>query len=95
MKNKQQPNEPKGIIDIPSIDDKHKLMVNKEKAMMKGDDFCPCCGKSLPNPKYFINSIFGGAMYPANDKNVYNDAWEMGVGSECRKKIPEGYLFTL
>jgi hypothetical protein len=31
--------------------------------------------------------------YPSNDKTEYNDAWVMGVGTECQKKFPKGYIF--
>ena len=33
-------------------------------------------------------------MYTKQDKREYNDAWVMGVGSECRKKIPIEYVMT-
>jgi hypothetical protein len=67
---------------------------NQERAYSEGFESCPCCGKAIKNPTYFFNSIYGGDAYPANDKNIYNDAWVMGVGTECRKKFPEGYIFT-
>lgn len=25
----------------------------------------------------------------------YSDTWIMGVGSECRKKFPQGYVFKI
>ena len=89
--NSKQPIE---VIDIPRITNDDLFESNMGKAYEKGFEHCPCCGKAITNPKYFINSIWGGSTYPANDKRQYNDAWVMGVGSECRKRFPEGYVFT-
>ena len=85
--------EPQNIISI-KIANYDTYVKNVERAYEKNLEHCPCCGKAIPNPKFFVNSIYGGSFYPANDKNQYNDAWVMGVGSECRKKFPEGYIFT-
>jgi hypothetical protein len=46
----------------------------------------------VKEPKFMINTIWGGSMYPANDNQEYNDAWTMPVGSECIKKIPTEYI---
>ena len=86
---------PDDVIDIPCIANYELLERNREKAYSKDLEACPCCGKALLKPKYFIKSIYGGAAYKADDDNEYNDAWVMGVGSECRKKFPEGYVFEL
>lgn len=88
-------NEPKDIINIPQIENYDLFERNRDKAYDLNENHCPRCGKMITNPKYFINSIYGGMMYPALDKNEYADAWVMGIGSECRKKFPEGYVFTL
>lgn len=85
---------PLGIIEIPRIDDYDKFESNRDKANENRNEHCPCCGKEIKNPKYFINSIYGGDMYPKQDKKEYNDAWVMGVGSECRKKLPIEYVMT-
>lgn len=87
--------EPKNIIDIPTIENMDMFERNQEKADEQGYNACPCCGKAIKNPKYFFNSIYGASAYPAADKNEYNDAWVMGVGTECRKKFPIGYIFEL
>ena len=87
--------EPKNIIDIPVIDNMDIFERNQEKAYEKNLEHCPCCGKSITNPKYFINSIYGSQAYPSIDKAKYTDAWVMGVGSECQKKFPKGYVYTL
>ena len=86
--------KPSGIISIPIISNDEMLDRNKENADKKGLNHCPCCGKAIVNPKYFINSIYGGNAYPATDKKIYPDAWVMGVGSECKKKFPVGYVMT-
>lgn len=86
--------EPKDIIDIPMIANYDLFERNRDKANENGFvDHCPCCGKAIKNPQFFFNSIYGGCAYPANDKNEYNDAWVMGVGTECQKKFPKGYIF--
>jgi hypothetical protein len=85
---------PQGIIEIPTIENYDIFERNRDNADNKNLDHCPCCGKAITNPKYFINSIYGGDVYPAADKNQYNDAWVMGVGSECRKRFPAGYVMT-
>jgi len=85
--------EPKDIINIPVIENIDMYLSNVDKADSLNLEHCPCCGKVITNPKYFINSIYGGDMYKADDKEIYADAWVMGVGSECRKKFPEGYIF--
>jgi len=85
--------EPNDIINIPTIDNYDMFDSNRDRADYMNMEHCPCCGKALKTPKYFINSIYGGAMYKADDKESYPDAWVMGVGSECRKKFPEGYIF--
>jgi hypothetical protein len=87
--------EPKDIIDIPVISNDDMFERNREKADSNNLDHCPCCGRAITNPKFFINSIWGGNAYPANDKKEYADAWIMGVGSECQKKFPSGYVFTI
>jgi len=87
--------EPQNIIDIPTIDNWDMFETNRDNADAKQLDHCPCCGRAIPNAKYFINSIWGGCAYPSNDKTKYSDAWVMGVGTECRKKFPEGYVFTI
>jgi hypothetical protein len=86
--------KPKGIIFIPRFNSDEKFDRNQEKASDNNNDACPCCGKEILNPKFFINSIYGGGMYPKADKNEYADAWVMGVGSECRKKLPAEYVMT-
>lgn len=93
MSNNQK--HPDGIIDIPQISNDDLFQSNRDKADEYGLNHCPCCGKAIANPKFFINSIFGGCAYPANDRNEYRDAWVMGVGSECRKKFPQGYVFSI
>jgi hypothetical protein len=87
--------EPQNIIDIPTIDNWDMFETNRDNADAKQLDHCPCCGRAIPNAKYFINSIWGGCAYPSKDKTKYSDAWVMGVGTECRKKFPEGYVFTI
>lgn len=86
---------PSNIIDIPMLNTQEQFDKNRDKADKNNNDHCPCCGKQITNPKYFLNSIYGGSMYLASDKNEYNDAWVMGVGSECRKKIPKEYVFEI
>jgi hypothetical protein len=86
--------EPTSIINIPILNDWDQFDKNREKADRNNNEHCPCCGKEIKNPKFFINSIYGAAMYPKTDKNQYRDAWVMGVGSECRKKIPADYIMT-
>lgn len=88
-------NKPKNIIDIPTIENYKMYETNREKAESKNIEFCPCCGKGITNPKFYINSIYGGMCYPAADKKEYNDAWIMSVGSECKNKFPPGYVFTI
>jgi len=85
--------EPKGIFYIPTIANDDLFERNRDRADQEGFEHCPCCGKAIKNPQFFINSIYGGAAYPADDKNKYNDAWVMGVGTECQKKFPKGYVF--
>ncbi len=89
------PTEPQNIIEIPRIGNYAMFERQQEKAYEEGLDHCPCCGKAIKNPTYYFNSIYGGAAYPANDKNQYPDAWVMGVGSECMKKFPKGYIFKI
>lgn len=88
-------NKPEDIIDITMIENLDLYYSNVDKSDSKKMDHCPCCGRILKDPKYGINSIYGGCMYKADDKGTYSDAWVMGVGSECRKKFPEGYVFKL
>jgi|LakMenEpi03Aug12_release.lakeMendotaPanAssembly.Ray.scaffolds.fasta_scaffold02285_9 hypothetical protein len=85
--------EPKDIIDIPMISNYDIFERNRDKANENGYEHCPCCGKTIKNPQFFFNSIYGGMAYPSNDKTEYNDAWVMGVGTECQKKFPKGYIF--
>jgi len=86
---------PNNIIDIPILNDIDQFDRNRERADNNGNEHCPCCGREIKSPKFFINSIYGGKMYPSNDQQEYNDAWVMGVGSECRKKLPNGYVFQI
>jgi hypothetical protein len=86
--------KPLNIINIPTFNSMEQFEINREKADMNGNEHCPCCGKEIKNPKFFVNSIYGGCMYPKFDKNQYNDAWVVGIGSECRKKLPVEYVMT-
>ncbi len=86
--------KPLNIIDIPTFNSLEQFERNREKADMKGNEHCPCCGKEIKNAKFFVNSIYGGCMYPKFDKNQYADAWVVGIGSECRKKLPIEYVMT-
>jgi hypothetical protein len=87
--------KPNNIIDIPVIENYDLFERNRDKADAKNQDHCPCCGKAITNPRFFINSIYGGSAYPSDDQTIYDDAWVMGVGSECQKKFPEGYVYTI
>lgn len=84
---------PENIINIPQIDNPDLFEKNRQAAEEKNINHCPVCGRAITNPRYFINSIYGGCAYKAADKNTYADAWVMGVGPECRKRFPEGYVF--
>ena len=90
MKNHKTPNN---IILIPKTSDFNTFEINQNRAYDKGLESCPCCGRGIKNETYFINSIYGGEAYPSEDKNEYEDAWQMVVGSECRKLFPKGYVF--
>lgn len=82
------------LIDIPQIDyDRYEA--NKERAWEQDFEACPCCGKAIKNEKYFIRTAFGGSAYLAHDDNDYDDTWAMPIGTECRKKFPEGYVFII
>ena len=86
-------NEPKNIISIPRISNE-MFATNQEKYYNDQENFygnCACCGKGIKEPKFFINTIWGGDMYPADDTNEYDDAWTMPIGSECVKKVPFEY----
>ena len=86
-------NEPKNIISIPKIANE-MFATNQEKYYNNQENFygnCACCGKGIKEPKFFINTIWGGDMYPADDTNEYDDAWTMPIGSECVKKVPTEY----
>lgn len=90
-------NEPKNIIEIPKLANVKKQMSNSENYDKNYDSFegqCPCCGKGIKKAKFYINNIYGGFMYPANDNQQYEDAWLSPVGSECVKKIPNEYIIT-
>jgi hypothetical protein len=87
--------EPKNIILIPRISNYDMFEANRDRAEEQNFEHCPCCGRAIKNPTYFINSIYGGSAYPSDDKTEYNDAWIMGVGTECQKKFPKGYVFTV
>ena len=85
---------PKNIIEIPRIAIS-AYSQNQENYYQNSNIYygsCACCGKGIKEPKLFINTIFGGEMYPANDSNEYDDAWQMPIGKECAKKIPTEYL---
>lgn len=85
--------QPNNIIEIPRIS-QSKYNDNQDKYASNHESFygsCACCGKGIKEPKFFINTIWGGEMYPANDTNEYDDAWQMPIGSECVKKVPTEY----
>lgn len=92
---KQMRNEPQNIIDIPRIENIKKYISNSQQYDENYDLFvgqCPCCGKGIKQAKFFVNNIYGGSMYPANDTAEYQDAWLSPVGSECIKRIPTEYI---
>jgi hypothetical protein len=87
-------NQPQTTIEIPKLSNKSMFTKNQTNYDANHSEFygpCACCGKGIKEPKFFIKSIWGGDMYPANDQNEYDDAWEMPVGNECIKKIPVEY----
>ena len=81
------------LIEIPTIDNYDQFEKAREKAWSKDLESCPCCGRGIENPQYYINTAFGGSAYLSSDRNEYDDCWVMVVGVECRKKFPEGYVF--
>jgi hypothetical protein len=87
--------KPKDIIEIPQISNYDMFEKNRDNAYSRNLNHCPCCGRAIQSPKFFFNSIWGANAYPANDKIEYADAWVMGVGPECQKKFPKGYIFTI
>jgi len=95
MKNEQNMiNEPINAIAIPQLP-QSRFEANQRGYYSNESEFynyCACCGKGVKEPKFMINTIWGGSMYPANDNQKYNDAWTMPVGSECIKKIPTEYI---
>jgi hypothetical protein len=96
MQNEQN-NTPQSIVDIPTIANA-KFKANQEKYYENANDFygyCACCGKGIKQPKFLMNTIYGGCMYPAADENVYDDAWEMPIGNECVKRIPKEYVIKV
>lgn len=90
-----------GLIKIPEPIDYKAYERNQNLAYKKGFEACPCCGRAIKNPQYFFHSAFGGMAYiPSTGlgeehDNQYPDTWIMGVGTECRKRFPEGYIFKL
>jgi len=81
-------NQPNETIEIPRVSSE-MFAANQAKYHSDHENFygpCACCGKGIKEPKFFINTIWGGDMYPANDQSEYDDAWQMPVGSECIKK---------
>lgn len=86
--------QPNSFFDIPRFTSDETFDKWREIADTKNLNHCPCCGKPIPNPKYFIRSIFGGCMYAKTDLNNYSDAWVMAIGSECRKKIPAEFVMS-
>lgn len=87
------------LINIPQIDDDKRYRRNEENAYKNGFDACPCCGRAIKNPQYFFHSAFGGMAYiPSTGLGTehdgqYPDTWIMGIGTECRKKLPSVYIF--
>ena len=85
------------MISIPMISDWDLFDSRRDKAWQEDLESCPCCGKVIKNPQYFIHSAFGGKVYiPDGEETkagMLDDTWEMAVGSECRKKFPAGYVF--
>ena len=91
-------NQPENTIEIPKMQNLELYKKNQESYSNNSENFygpCACCGKGIKEPKFFINSIWGGDMYPANDQSEYDDAWQMPVGSECIKKIPMDYRISM
>lgn len=86
--------EPKLLMSIPQTDSFDANQEKYDSNYEKFDDCCAVCGKGLKNPKFQINTIWGGSMYPANDKTIYDDAWPMSVGNDCIKRIPKEYIIT-
>lgn len=88
---------PEGTIDIPRIDNDDLYERNEARAYEEGFEHCPCCGRAIKNPKYFFNSIWGSSAYPASGPHVeaVKDAWVMGVGPECAKRFPSGYVYEI
>ena len=82
------------LIEIPRTISDERFERNREKADGEGLEHCPCCGRAIHNPTYFFNSAFGGMAYLKHDRTEYIDCWIMGVGPECRKKFPDGYVYT-
>lgn len=83
-----------GVIEIPTISNYDRFEREQENAWANGLERCPCCGKGIKNGKYYINTCWGGSAFKAEyEVNKYSDSWAMQVGSECRKKFPEGYVW--
>jgi len=79
-------------ITIPTIENWERFEKEQNKAWENNLESCPCCGKAIKNERYFVRSVFGGSAYLKHDATEFHDAWPMAVGSECRKKFPDGYV---
>jgi hypothetical protein len=90
--------EPTNTIDIPRIENNELYKKNKVKYDENYNEFygaCACCGKGIKEPKFLLNTIWGGSIYLANDQTEYDDAWTMPIGSECVKRIPTEYVIKV
>jgi hypothetical protein len=89
------------VIPIPVIENQDLFDRNESRAYENSFEACPCCGKAIKNPQYFFHSVYGGMAYipltglGEHSDGQYDNTWIMGVGSECRKKFPQGYIFGI
>lgn len=56
---------------------------------------CALCGKSLKNKKrHYIHLIDNGANIVSSDQEFDGDLGFFEVGSACRKKLPNNFVWT-
>lgn len=57
---------------------------------------CLCCGKEVKTEKYFVHLCTDGNLTSEEDENkIENSQGLFPIGSECRKKLPKEFVFSV
>lgn len=58
------------------------------------DKLCCCCGRPIKQEKHMVHMLTSGNLV-SSDQDFDNSQGFFPIGSECLKRLPNNFIFTL